>query len=58
MVPTLPNQAAESSLETTLPVVEVEATTPAVEVCNNVHMGCPVVAWANEEANKSMEVFE
>ena len=41
-----------------VPLLEVAATIAAVEGCNNVHMGSPVVAWANEEATSSMEVFD
>ena len=50
---TLPNQAANPVVptlpvvEVNVPLLEVAATIAAVEGCNNVHMGSPVVAWAN-----------
>ena len=51
MVPTLP------VVEVNVPLLEVAATIAAVR-CSTVHMGSPVVAWTNEEATSSMEVFE
>ena len=52
MVPTL------SVVEMNVPLLEVAATIAAVQGCSTVHMGSPVVAWTNEEATSSMEVFD
>ena len=52
MVPTLP------VVEMNVPLLEVAATIAAALGCNSVNMGCPVVAWTNEEATSSMDVFD
>ena len=52
VVPTLP------VVEVNVPLLQVAATFAAVQGCNTVHMGSPVVAWTNEEATSSMEVFD
>ena len=60
---TLPNQAANPVVptlpvvEVNVPLLEVAATIAAVR-CSTVHMGSPVVAWTNEEATSSMDVFD
>ena len=51
MVPTL------HVVEVNVPLLEVAAIIAAVR-CNTVHMGSPVVAWTNEEATSSMDVFD
>ena len=64
MVPTLSNQGPNPVVptlpvvEVNVPLLEVAATIAAVQGCNTVHMGSPVVAWTNEEATSSMEVFD
>ena len=63
MVPTLSNQGPNPVVptlpvvEVNVPLLEVAATIAAVR-CNTVHMGSPVVAWTNEEATSSMDVFD
>ena len=52
MVPTLP------VVEMNVPLLEVAATIAAAHGCNSVNMGCPAVAWTNEEATSCMEVFD
>ena len=64
MVPTLSNQGPNPVVptlpvvEVNVPLLEVAATTAAVQGCTTVHMGSPVGAWANEEATSTMEVFD
>ena len=52
MVQTLP------VVEVNVPLLEVAATIAAALGCNSVNMGCPAVAWANQEATSTMEVFD
>ena len=64
MVPTLANQGPNPAVvtlpvvEVNVPLLEVAATIAAALGCNSVNMGCPAVAWTNEEATSCMEVFD
>ena len=64
MVPTLSNQRPNPVVPTlpvvemNVPLLEVAATIAAALGCNSVNMGCPAVAWANQEATSTVEVFD